>query len=266
MPLLTRRQTLQGGLAAAALTAASRRAPAEEAIRLKLRILETTDLHVNIVPYDYYRDGPDDTVGLAKTAALVKAAQAEVANSILFDNGDLIQGSPLGDYVAYQKGVKAGDVHPMFAAMNILPYACSTLGNHEFNYGLDVLGRALSGAKVPMVCANALKADGQSLVRPWIIVDRDLVDGAGQTHHLKIGVIGMLPPQIVQWDKANLDGRLTTLDIVDAAQRHVPDIRHAGADLDRGALPFGHRGGRAARAGRRMRPSILPRSRVSTSS
>ena len=75
---------------------------------VKLRILETTDLHVNILPYDYYRDAADDTVGLARTATLVKAARAEAKNSLLFDNGDLIQGSPLGDFVAYRQGHEEG--------------------------------------------------------------------------------------------------------------------------------------------------------------
>ena len=75
---------------------------------VKLRILETTDLHVNILPYDYYRDAADDTVGLARTATLVKAARAEAKNSLLFDNGDLIQGSPLGDFVAYRQRHEEG--------------------------------------------------------------------------------------------------------------------------------------------------------------
>ena len=93
-------------------------AQAPSPARLKLRVLETTDLHVNVVPYDYFRDGPDDTVGLAKTANLIKAAQADVKNSLLFDNGDFLQGSSLGDYVAYKKGLKAGETHPIVAAMN----------------------------------------------------------------------------------------------------------------------------------------------------
>ena len=116
---------------------------------VKLRILETTDLHVNIFPYDYYRDAADDTVGLARTATLVKAARAEAKNSLLFDNGDLIQGSPLGDFVAYRKGMKPGDVHPMVAAMNELNYDCGTLGNHEFNYGLDFLQNVTRRGEIP---------------------------------------------------------------------------------------------------------------------
>jgi 2',3'-cyclic-nucleotide 2'-phosphodiesterase/3'-nucleotidase len=95
--------------------------------------METTDLHVNVLPYDYYRDKADDTLGLARTASLIRAARAEAKNSLLFDNGDLIQGSPMGDYLAYKKGIKAGEVHPMFAGMNELDYLCATVGNHEFN-------------------------------------------------------------------------------------------------------------------------------------
>ncbi|KAB0265226.1 bifunctional 2',3'-cyclic-nucleotide 2'-phosphodiesterase/3'-nucleotidase [Microvirga brassicacearum] len=226
----TRRRILQTGVAAAALTAVPQVGWAADPV-VKLRILETTDLHVNILPYDYYRDAADDTVGLARTAAIVKAARSEAKNSLLFDNGDLIQGSPLGDFVAYRRGMKKGDVHPMVAAMNTLDYDCGTLGNHEFNYGLDFLQNSLGAAKFPLVCANVIKADGTTLQKPWLVLDRDVVDEAGATHKLKVGVIGFLPPQIVQWDKGHLDGKATTIDIVDAAEKHVPDMKKAGADI-----------------------------------
>src|ERR1700733_8725129 len=98
--------------------------------RLQLRLMGTSDLHANIFAYDYYRDRPDDRVGLAKTAGLIAAARAEVKNAVLLDNGDIIQGTPLGDYVAQSKGMKAGDVHPMIAAMNVLGYCACALGNH----------------------------------------------------------------------------------------------------------------------------------------
>lgn len=199
--------------------------------RLKLRVIETTDIHVNVLAYDYYRDAADDTVGLAKTATLLKAARAEAKNSILFDNGDFIQGSPLGDYMAYKKGLKTGDTHPMVAAMNTLGYACGTLGNHEFNYGLDYLAAGVAAANFPMVCANVIKADGTTLLKPWLILEKEFEDEAGAKQKLKLGVIGFVPPQIVQWDKANLDGKATTTDIVDAARKYVPEVKAAGADL-----------------------------------
>ena len=260
--MITRRRVLQTGVAAAALTAMPQTGFAADAV-VKLRILETTDLHVNILPYDYYRDAADDTVGLARTATIVKAARSEAKNSLLFDNGDLIQGSPLGDFVAYRRGMKKGDVHPMVAAMNTLNYDCGTLGNHEFNYGLDFLQNSLGAAKFPIVCANVIKANGETLQKPWLVLDREVVDEAGTKHPIKIGVIGFVPPQIVQWDKAHLDGKATTIDIVDAAQKHVPDVKKAGADIVVALCHSGHRGrrsqgrrrkcGAASRQGRRHR-------------
>ena len=227
---ITRRRVLQTGVAAAALTGMPPWAFAAGPV-VKLRILETTDLHVNVFPYDYYRDAPDETVGLARTASLVKAARGEARNSLLFDNGDLIQGSPLGDFVAYRQGMKPGDVHPMVAAMNELNYDGGTLGNHEFNYGLDFLQNAMGAAKFPLVCANVVKANGETLMKPWVVLDREFVDEAGAKQRLRVGVIGFVPPQIVQWDKAHLDGRATTTDIVDAAGKHVPELKKAGADI-----------------------------------
>lgn len=232
---MSRRETLQGGAAlaaGAALLPAGFAQPAKAAApRLKLRVLETTDLHVNVVPYDYFRDGPDDTVGLAKTASLIKAAQAEARNSLLFDNGDFLQGSALGDYIAYKKGLKAGETHPMIAAMNTLPYVCGTLGNHEFNYGLEFLDHALARIEFPIVCCNVERVGGGNLADAWRLFEQSFEDEAGERHVLQIGVIGFVPPQIMQWDKAHLEGKVTALDIVAAAEKHMPDLLDAAPDL-----------------------------------
>ncbi len=226
--VVDRRQLLKGGTAAAALAVfGGSVARAEGAGTVKLRLMATTDLHVNVFPYDYYRDRADDTVGLAKTAALIAAARSEAPNSLLFDNGDMLQGSPLGDYMAYEKGLPDGVVHPIVAAMNTLDYACATLGNHEFNYGLDYLAAALDDGMFPTVCANVLKADGTPLVKPWTVVETEVTDESGGAHALRVGVIGFVPPQIVQWDKGHLDGKATTIDIVEAAEAHMPDLRAA---------------------------------------
>ena len=68
--------------------------------RLRLRLIGLTDLHANLYPYDYYRDRPDDSVGLARAASLIAQARKEAPNCLLFDNGDILQGTPLGDYAA----------------------------------------------------------------------------------------------------------------------------------------------------------------------
>jgi 2',3'-cyclic-nucleotide 2'-phosphodiesterase/3'-nucleotidase len=227
---IDRREVLLGGTAAGVALLAGQ-ALAQAGPRASLRVLATTDLHVNVLAYDYFREAPDNTVGLAKTAALIAAARAEARNTVLFDNGDTIQGSPLGDYVAYRRGMQAGQQHPMIAAMNALDYACGTLGNHEFNYGLDFLASAFAGANFPAVCANVVKPDGTPLVRPWLVLDREIEDSAGAKHRLKLGVIGFVPPQIMQWDKAHLEGRTRALDIVEAARAEVPKLKAAGADI-----------------------------------
>ena len=115
--------------------------PAASAAELKLRIMETTDLHMNFLNYDYYQDKPTDNFGVNRTIPLIKAARAEAVNSMLFDNGDLIQGNPLGDVIARIKGLKPGETHAAFKVMNQMGYDAANLGNHEFNFGLEI-GRA----------------------------------------------------------------------------------------------------------------------------
>ncbi len=198
---------------------------------LSLRLIGTSDLHANIFAYDYYRDKPDDTVGLAKTAALAASARAEVANALLFDNGDIIQGSPLGDYAALAMGLKKGEIHPMIAAMNEMGYAACALGNHEFNYGLDFLEIALAGANFPALSCNILRPDGSFYYKPWVILEPTLRDEAGAEQRLRIGVIGFTPPQIAQWDQTHLSGRATTVGIAEAARVHIPALRARRVDL-----------------------------------
>ncbi|MEI9982230.1 MAG: metallophosphoesterase [Aliidongia sp.] len=181
---LGRRSVLKaaGGLAASVVLPA---VAAEAEPLLRLRLLETSDLHMFIYDYDYYRDRPDETVGLAKTATLIDEARVQVKNSLLFDNGDIIQGNPLGDYLAGHKS--GGAVHPMFRAMNLLGYDAATLGNHEFNYGLDFLQQALAGAAFPFVCANLDHAGGASFLPPSLVLERDFIAEDGTRHRLKIG-------------------------------------------------------------------------------
>ncbi|WP_225181999.1 bifunctional 2',3'-cyclic-nucleotide 2'-phosphodiesterase/3'-nucleotidase [Pectobacterium aroidearum] len=201
------------------------------AATVDLRVLETTDLHSNMMDFDYYKDTPTDKFGLVRTANLIHAAREQASNSVLVDNGDLIQGSPLGDYMA-AKGLKAGDVHPVYQAMNTLDYSVGNIGNHEFNYGLDYLHKALSGAKFPYVNANVLDAKtGKPLFTPYHIENKSVKDRDGKQHTLRIGYIGFVPPQIMVWDKANLTGNVTVEDITESAKKWVPEMRKQGADL-----------------------------------
>ena len=208
------------------------------AAEVDLRLMETTDLHMYLLPFDYYRDAAIDDVGLARTATLIREARAEATNSLLFDNGDLIQGNPLGDWVARSRGLAFGETHPAFAAMNLLGYDAANIGNHEFNYGLEFLLKTLAGADFPYVLANVYEADGDDdpdndrpYFRPWTLLERTLVDRDGRSHDITVGVVGFTPPQIMVWDKSHLEGRVTVRGIVETAEAVVPEMRAAGADL-----------------------------------
>ena len=236
---LTRRSFLSGSAAMGALIMLhpfSARAAGNQA---HLRIMETTDIHVNVLPYDYYADKPNDTMGLSRTASLIDAVRKEATNAMLIDNGDLLQGNPMGDYIAYEKGMKEGDLHPVMKGMNLLGYECSTLGNHEFNYGLSFLDKVLAGANFPFVCANLIRGtelaanprDDKLYLKPYVILDKKIKDGSGAEQPIKIGIIGFVPPQIMMWDAKNLEGNVRTRDIVEAAKAWVPEIKEKGADI-----------------------------------
>ena len=212
--------------------------PVAQAAELKLRLLETTDIHMNLLAWDYYQDKATDEYGLARTISLIKAARAQSPNSLLFDNGDLIQGSPLGDLVARVRPLRAGEVHPAYKVLNALGVDAANIGNHEFNYGLPFLRQAIASARFPYVNANVVIDETgvpedrlKHAFEPYTILERTFIDEAGASHALKIGVIGFVPPQIMLWDRQSLLGRVKVRDILDTARRLVPEIRARGADL-----------------------------------
>ncbi len=212
------------------------RPPLLQAGQLHLRVLATTDLHMHLLPWDYYADLPRPGVGLARTADLIAFARAGAPNTLLLDNGDILQGTPMGDLMA-QGGLVPGTPHPMILALNSLGYDAATLGNHEFNYGLDFLMGTLDAAAFPLTSVNvALKAGSspradRTLLAPYLLLDRVMADVAGAPQPLRIGIVGMLPPQIMVWDRDHLQGRVTTRDMVEATAAFLPEMREAGADI-----------------------------------
>ncbi|ANC09543.1 MULTISPECIES: bifunctional 2',3'-cyclic-nucleotide 2'-phosphodiesterase/3'-nucleotidase [Bacillus cereus group] len=211
---------------------------------VNLRILETSDIHVNLMNYDYYQTKTDNKVGLVQTATLVNKAREEVKNSVLFDDGDALQGTPLGDYVAnkiknQENSVDPNYVHPLYRVMNLMKYDVISLGNHEFNYGLDYLKKVTSKTKIPVINSNVYiddhdgndENDEHYFDRPYHILEKEVVDEAGQKQIVKIGVMGFVPPQIMNWDKANLEGQVKAKDIVETAKKMVPKMKAEGADV-----------------------------------
>ncbi|MDT0161564.1 bifunctional 2',3'-cyclic-nucleotide 2'-phosphodiesterase/3'-nucleotidase [Bacillus sp. AG4(2022)] len=212
--------------------------PQESASTLNLRIMETTDIHTNLLNFDYYKNAASEKVGLARTATLIEEAREEKPNSVLVDNGDLIQGTPLGTYVAKIDPLEDGELHPSIAAMNTMGYDMATLGNHEFNYGLDFLDEAYDDANFDFVNANVYTDDQDdnpendvNEFTPYRIVDKEVTDEQGNPQTIKIGYIGFAPPQINDWDKANLDGKVVTKDIIESANKFIPQMKQEGADV-----------------------------------
>lgn len=257
-PLLARRPFMLSLLVAAALTACggsdddTPELPGQNATA-QLALLGTTDLHYYARSYNYYSDRPDNSVGLDRTATLIRQARAEFPNTLLVDNGDTIQGSVLGTYEAQVAPIPPTQQLSLYKAMATLKYDAGVLGNHEFNFGLPYLSQILGGGldvagvdpKIgskdkgpgfPVVTANvtSLKT-GQPLIEPYVILDRTLTatqaDGKTVSLPIRIGIVGITTPGILNWDKDKLDGKVSTQDGRDTAAKYVPEVRAKGADL-----------------------------------
>ena len=218
--------------------------------RAQIGVLETTDLHSNVMSYDYYKLAPDDSLGLERAATLIEQARKEFPNTLLFDDGDTIQGTALADYQALVKQPACEQKLAIYKAMDTLHYDAGTIGNHEFNYGLKFLSQVTGtpfdasgipvehckGPDFPFVLANVFSArTGRPLYAPWRILTRTIraraPDGSEREAMIRIGVIGFTPPPILEWDKRNLDGKVTVTGVVEAAKKYVPEMRKAGADI-----------------------------------
>jgi len=222
----------------------------DDGSRAELAILESTDLHSNILSYDYYRLAEDPSIGFERMATLVKQARAEFPNTLLFDDGDTIQGTALADYQARVHPVGCDEELAIYRAMDTLGYDGGTIGNHEFNYGLPFLSQVTGhpmnvegnaterckGPSFPLVLSNVFsKRDEKPIYAPYAWVDKTLKvrDASGRESEasIRIGFIGFTPPSIMQWDKRNLEGKVYTKDIVEAAREFVPQLRARNVDL-----------------------------------
>lgn len=242
-----------GGSDGAAPAPAPTPEPVVQNATAQLALLETTDLHYYARSFNYYSDKEDKAVGLERTATLIHKARAEFPNNLLVDNGDTVQGTVLGTYEAQVAPLPATQQLSMYKAMATLKYDAGVLGNHEFNFGLPFLSQILGGGLdvagvdpsigskdkgpgFPIVTANvtSLKSN-KPLVDPYVILERQLAatqaDGTAVSLPIRIGVIGITTPGILNWDKDKLDGKVSTQDGRDTVAKYVPEVRAKGADL-----------------------------------
>lgn len=145
----------------------------------RLVILHTNDTHSCIYPLNKHLA---DTLlagrgGFIRRAVMVGEERKEHPNLLLLDSGDFSQGSPY--YTLYKGDVEVG-------LMNLMRYDAATIGNHEFDFGVENMARLFKTADFPVVCANydftgtAL----EGIVKPYVVLKRD---------GLRIGVFGLSP-------------------------------------------------------------------------
>jgi 2',3'-cyclic-nucleotide 2'-phosphodiesterase (5'-nucleotidase family) len=184
-------------------------AVANEDGSVELQILATTDVHGRFMPYDYAVNAADVKGSLTKVLTEIrKYREQNPENTILVDAGDTIQDNSAELFLNDEN-------NPMMVAMNAMGYDVWTLGNHEFNCGVPTLEKVMAQFKGKVLCGNVYKPDGSRLAAPYTIVERSGV---------KVGIIGMVTPNITKWDAANLKG-YTVTSPVDEAKAAVSELK-----------------------------------------
>lgn len=183
---------------------------------MQLTILGTSDIHGNLWGFRSSTQKETDNDGMARLCTCIRQVRAENPDTILLDGGDALQGTPLDE------AQLAEPLHPVVAAMNFLRYDAAVLGNHEFNWGIPPLKRALSQAEFPVLAANIRDAEGRFLTgKGWHILERGGV---------RVAVIGVVTPDIPIWD-GKKEG-VSAYRYLPAPEAVQEAIRQIGADAD----------------------------------
>ncbi|WP_199238327.1 bifunctional metallophosphatase/5'-nucleotidase [Kribbella steppae] len=241
---MTRRTVIGGAAALAAAGFQTVPAYAGREKTVRLTVMGTTDLHGNVFNWDYFKnaeydDAAHNDIGLAKISTLVTAVRDRIAadqralRPLLLDAGDTIQGTPLSYYFARIEPITGengtgGHLHPMAAAMNEIGYDAAALGNHEFNYGLDILRKFQRQLDFPLLGANAEDWTTGLPVFPPYVLKRVHVPGEKP---ITVGILGLTNPGIAIWDKAVVENKIKFGGVVELAKVWVPRVRKAGADV-----------------------------------
>jgi 2',3'-cyclic-nucleotide 2'-phosphodiesterase (5'-nucleotidase family) len=180
---------------------------------LELFVAGTTDTHGWLRGWEYFRNGPDTTRGLTRIATIMDSIRAAAPDRVvLVDAGDDMTGTPITS-VALRDSAQP---NPIIAAMNALRYDAAVIGNHEFNFGLAYLNRAIAQARFPMLAANVYSPDGRHTYVPSVMIER-----AG----VRVAIIGATTPGAMIWDRDKLRGRIEVRDIVPSVRAAVQDAR-----------------------------------------
>ncbi len=187
-----------------------------------LNILLTSDIHGTVYPL-HYQDNSQAEIGLAKISTLIKKERSQNTNVLLIDNGDFIQGTPFTyHYATYEKDTK----NPMSLLANYLNYDAAVIGNHEFNYGMDILNNAVATANFPYLSANILDKNIKApyFGKPYLIKNTE--------SNIKVAVLGVTTHYIPNWEQAHHIKDLLFEDALEATKKWVSYIReHEKPDL-----------------------------------
>ena len=201
----------------------------------QLTLLATTDLHGRLQNWDYFKDAPysdrfGNKIGLSAVSTIVDDVRDERGEQsvIVVDNGDFLQGTPMTTYYAKQAPVtETGEEHPMATGYNAIGYDAQAPGNHEFDYGLDLLDSYVDDADFPVLAANVISTEtGEPLLEPYTIITRKMGNKP-----VRVGILGLTTPGSMIWNKGHLEGKVTIEDMVTSAQKWVPRVKAAGADV-----------------------------------
>ena len=149
-------------------------------------ILQTSDLHGMVNPYDYASNKVSKT-SLAHAATIIKAERSKDPNLLLLDTGDTTQANYIQEFLNENP-------NPIIGALNYLDYDAWTLGNHEFNFGFSYVTKEISEFEGVTLAGNIYKADGSRWIDAYHIFD---VDG------VKVAVFGIDAPHVPQWEKTD---------------------------------------------------------------
>lgn len=221
---------------------------------VRVRILATTDLHMNLRSFDYYSDTPEPTIGLTRTASLIREARAEAraegAIVLLFDNGDSLQGTPIGDLAANQ----LDEPHVLMQAFGLLEYDAIGLGNHDFGFDRKVLDRILSQAPCPVVCSNVHRLGDNTTWKKQAVLTRQ-IEIEGHQDSITVGIFSVVPPQTRKWESHRLDQDVWIDDILPCAQEMVSKLMSCGCDV---IVALAHTGLGSADPAPNLENAIIP--------
>ena len=182
-------------------------------------VVGTTDVHGWLRGWDYYGNRPDTTRGLARAATIVDSLRrAHPGRVVLVDAGDDLQGTPITNVALRDSTLP----NPIISAMNAMRYDAAVIGNHEFNYGLGHLNRAIAQATFPFLAANVYAPSGRHAYIPWTMIRRGDV---------RVAIVGGTTPGAMIWDRDKLTGRIEVRDILPGVRTAVSEARAAGADV-----------------------------------